>query len=780
MNQALSDEQGQPRRSALGEVRVVDLASGIAGPMAAMFLADFGAEVVKVEPPGGHPDRDRPGFAMWNRNKRGFVAEPHTPAGRQRLAALLAGADVCVHGGSDDHLAPLCRPEAACAANPSLVYLSVTPYLGATPWAGGEESPGLLAGAGGIALRQSSFDGGPVDAVFPHVAYVQAIWAAAAGMAALVERQRSGHGQHVTVGGVHATMVSSTGSLVIDPSVPEVPASYGPGGPGPMYSRYRCSDGRWIFLATLIPKFQRAALSALGLEDIAADERIGGELERMLTPANRSWVRARFEETFASRSSDEWLAVLRRADVPAGPLLERQDWLDSPEVDAIGMRLELDDPHLGKVAMPANPINLAGTPVRFERPAPAPGADEVDLQTWTARPAPNRPAPGGPGPLAGIRILDLGAILAGPYAGTLLAELGADVIKVEVPAGDSWRVRGMPYIRGQRGVAVDLSCDAGRQAFAAMVRSAEVVIDNYRAGVLARLQIDYEHLRAVKDDIITLSITAFGEDSPFAGEPAFDPLLQARSGMMTAQGGDSEPVLFTVPINDVTTAALAALTAVVSIFHRRRRGEGQRASLTLAGTATLAQCEELIQAERRPPALRGGRDFPGPSALDRYYQTRDGWVRIQADPGAGPAQLQACGLVNGPLPEGEAARVQALSDAFAAAGRDESVAALRAAGVPAVAARRVGELVEDPEYRQWQVFDRLERAGMDPLTVPGRYARFSRTQRGDLLIPPGVGEHTREVLAGCGVEEDLIAEMLAGGALRQGQPIVYRSFSAYR
>ena len=780
MNHTFSDEQDQPQRSALGGVRVVDLSSGIAGPMAAMFLADFGAEVVKVEPPGGHPDRDRPGFAMWNRNKVGFVAEPDSPAGRERLAALLAGADMCVHGGSDDHLAPLCRPEVACAANPSLVYLSVPPYLGATPWAGGRESPGLLAAAGGIALRQSSFDGGPVDPVFPHVVYTQAIWAATAGLAALVERQGSGHGQHVTVGGVHATMVSATGSMVVDPSVPEVPVSYGPGGPGAMYSRYRCGDGRWVFLATLIPKFQRTALTVLGLEDLLADDRIGGEVERMLAPANRSWVRARFEQTFASRSSDDWLSALRTAGVPAGPLLERRDWLDSPEVDAIGMRLELDDPHLGKVAMPANPINLAGTPVRFERPAPAPGADEVDLQTWTARPAPGGPVQAGPGPLAGIRILDLGAILAGPYAGTLLAELGADVIKVEVPAGDSWRERGMPYIRGQRGVAVDLSCDAGRDAFAAMVRSAEVVIDNYRAGVLARLRIDHDHLRAVRDDIISLSITAFGDDSPFAGEPAFDPLLQARSGMMTAQGGDSEPVLFTVPINDVTTAALAALTAVATVFHRRRTGEGQRAWLTLAGTATLAQCEELIQAEGRPPARRGGRDFPGPSALDRHYRTRDGWVRIQADPAAGPGQLQACGLLHGPLPEAEPARAQALEGAFAAVGRDEAVRALSAAGVPAVATRRVGELLDDPEYQQWQVFDRLERAGMGPVAVPSRYARFSRTQRRDLLVPPGVGEHTREVLAGCGVGEDLIAEMLAAGALRQGQPIVHRSFAAYR
>ncbi len=777
---ASSPGPGRRGAPALGGVRVVDLSTGIAGPMAAMLLGDFGADVVKVEPPQGDPDRSRPGFAMWNRNKRGVVADLSAADGRRVLADLIAGADVCVAGDQDAALPAEAEPEEACAANPGLVYLRVPPYLGRTPWADGGESAALLTAMAGLALRQSSFDGGPVDPAFPYVSYAHAIWAAAGAVAALVERQASGYGQQVTVGGVHATMIVATSALVIDRTIPQVPADYGPGGPSALYTRYQCADGQWIFLATLIPKFQRAAFSALGMDDVLADERVGGELENLLLPGNRGWVRQRFVDAFASRTSDEWMAVLKQAGIPVGPLLDRGDWLGSPEIAAVRMRAELDDPVWGRVAMPANPVNFEATPAEIGRPAPRLGEHTGEIG-WPARPAPTRPVPqSGPGPLAGIRILDLGAILAGPYAGTLLAELGADVVKVEVPEGDSWRDRGMPFIRGQRGVAIDLRSDAGRQAFYQMVAASDVVLDNYRAGVLQRLGIDYERLREVKPDIISLSITAFGEDSPFAGEPAFDPLLQARSGMMTAQGGDSEPVLLTVPVNDVTTAVLAVLGAVTALYHRRETGRGQRVWMTLAGTAALAQSEELIEAEGRQPPPRGGRDYPGPTPLDRSYATSDGWIRVQI-PTAGAADLlRRAHLLAGDDPVTDAEWVEVLTAAFGAHTREQALEALAGVGVPAVPARTLAELAEDPDYEKWEVFNVLERGESPAVLAPARYARFSRTEQRVVLTPPGVGEHTSEVLAEVGLDAGQIAELVASGAVRQGTPIVYRSFAVYR
>jgi crotonobetainyl-CoA:carnitine CoA-transferase CaiB-like acyl-CoA transferase len=756
-------------RGALAGIRVLDLSRGMAGPIAAMFLADFGAEAVRVEDPGSDPDRNRPGFAMWNRNKRGLALDPTTAAGQGRLEALLRGADVCVTSRTGPFDAAVDR-DAARRANPALVVLEVPPFLGDAPWAGEAESPGLLAAMTGVALRQSSFEGGPVEPVFPYLLYLQGGWAAAAGVAALIERESSGHGQVVTAGGVHAAMVASSASLVIDPTTTEVPASHGPGGPHPMYTRYQCADGGWLFMATLTTKFQDAALSVLGLGDLLEDERIGGRIEAMLLPANRGWVRERFVEVFASRSSEEWLAELRAADVPVAPLLHREDWMDSALLRSVGMRVELEDPVHGPVVTPGNPVNLVATPWRLERPAPAPGGgDQVD---WAPRPAPGAPERPTGGPLAGLRVLDLGTILAGPYAGTLLAELGADVIKVEIPAGDSWRERGMPYIRGQRGVAIDLQSAAGLEAFHALVRTADAVLDNYRAGVLERLGIDYEHLRLVKPDIVSVSITGFG---PSSREPAFDPLLQARSGMMRAQGGDSEPVFMTVAVNDVTSATLAALGTALALFHRVRSGAGQAVWLSLAGTSAFAQSEELVEVHGRRPPVVGGRDFRGADPLHRFYETADGWVRLEA-PSVDrlvEAGLLEAGVVGDGLSEHLAAALGKL-------GRDEAVRVLRDAGVPAAPARRLAELTTDPEYADFEVFTELERPGMTTVLAPGRYVRFSRTQQDRTLTPPGVGEHTAEVLAEAGLDADDIDKLAQSGAVRLGEPMVFRPMAAYR
>jgi crotonobetainyl-CoA:carnitine CoA-transferase CaiB-like acyl-CoA transferase len=776
---------GEAAAGALHGIRVVDLSTGIAGPAAAMFLADFGADVIKVEPPAGDPGRSGPGFPMWNRNKRGMVIDATEQAGAERLARLLAGADVCVSGGDDrSGLPAVAAPETARAANPGLVYLRTPPFLdmvsGRTaPWAGGRESMGLLHAYTGLALRQSSFDGGPVDPAFAYVLYAQAVWAAAATMAALLERERSGHGQIVTVGGLHGSMVASTGSLMIDPKAAENPAANGPGGPGPMYTRYQGSDGKWVFLATLLARFQHQALRVLGLEDVLRDERIGGELDNMLLPKNRPWVRARFVETFATKPADEWIRILHEAGIPAGPVFEQADWLDSEPLAALGMRAEVEDPERGKVVMPANPIKMDRTPAAIRRPAPRLGEHDAD-PVWDPRPTPaGQPAADGP-PLAGIRVLDLGAVLAGPYAGTLLAELGADVIKVEIPAGDSWRDRGMAYIRGQRGLAINLRSEDARNAFYRLVKSADVVLDNYRAGVLKRLRVDYPCLAAMHPGIVSVSITGFGEDSPFASEPAFDPILQARSGMMTAQGGDSEPVLNTVAINDVTTGATAVLASLLGIFARGRTGHGQRAAVALAATSAFAQSEELIQFAGRPAAHVGGRDFPGPAPLDRSYRTADGWVRLQADPAAGPVQLRAAGLLDGPEPASDEEWTRRLAATLAPLRRDDVVRRLNDAGIPAVPARKMSELLTDPDYASVEALVTLDRGELGPTRAPGRYAWFSRTRNDAVLIPPGVGEHTTEVLAETGLTSEEIEALIAGGAVRQGNPIVYRSFLAYR
>ncbi|MDQ6674048.1 MAG: CoA transferase [Chloroflexota bacterium] len=780
---------------ALEGVRVVDLSTGIAGPMAAMLLADFGADVVKMEAPEGDPCRALPGFAVWNRNKRSIVIDQSLDSGRQRLANFLAGADVCIVSQPRPALAGTqLDPQTVCAAYPGLVFLHTPPHtLVDMPWAGGEESHPLLSAIAGSARRQTSFDGGPIDLVYPIPLYIQGMWAAAAVVAALIERQRSGLGQVVGVGGIHGVMVSCCGQFNVVPTQPQMPTDVGPGGRNPCYSTYQCQDGRWLFLAALTPKFQVNAFAVLGVGNIHADPRIDGVPSRMALPENRAWVRELLADAFCTRPRDEWLERLERGDCPAGALAEREVWLDHPQVVANGLRVEVDDPDRGRVVMPGLPLVLTRTPGVIRAPAPSLGQHGAQAIPWPPRPAPRaRPNPdagSGPprsaqaehssgGPLAGFRVLDLGTIVAGPYAGALLAELGADVVKVEAPSGDPFREPGFVFNRGQRGLAIDLSSADARQAFYALVRCADAVVDNSRLGVRERLKIDYATLAQINPRIVTMSVYGFGEHGPLAHKPGFDPVLQAMSGMMTAQGGDSEPVLFTIPVNDIAAATLCVLGVCLGLFHRGASGEGQRVWTSLAGCAAIMQSGELVRFDGRPPALRGGRDFAGPSALDRFYQVADGWVRLQA---RHVDSLRAAGLLPKDVsPKTDAELGDALTQTLAALSLEDALGRLNGAGVPAAPALTPAQLATNPASGELGVFATHHLQDGTPYLATQRYARFSRTEEHAVFEAPGLGEHSREVLAEAGLSAADVDQLIAAGLVKQGTPFQVVAIQSYR
>lgn len=756
----------------LDGIRVLDLSGGIAGPLATMLLADFGADVVKVESPAGDPARTLPGFAVWNRNKRGIVADFTTTAGRERVLQFLAGADVAVLSDATGEL----DPDLLAERFPHLVVLHMPPYApSGTPWAGGAESHPLLSAYGGAALRQSSFQGGPIDLVYPFPLYVQGHFAAATAVAALIERLKSGRGQVVTVAGMHGVMLSCVGQLNIVPGQAPLPTNVGPGGRHPCYTTYQAGDGLWLFMAALTPKFQANAFKVLGVGDIFADERIRGVPARMLLPENRAWIRELLAAAFRTRTRDAWLQALEQGDCPAGPLGERDVWLDHPQLCANHLRVELEDPERGHVVMPGVALVLTETPGTVRTPAPTLGQHDTSVQPWPAQ----TPVTGehavrsARGPLSGYRVLNLGTILAGPYAGALLAELGADVIKVEPPVGDPFRETGFVYNRGQRGLAIDLSSEAARQAFYSVVRTTDVVLDNSRLGVLNRLHIDYARLKAVRPDIVTLSVNGFGEEGPLASKPGFDPVLQAMSGMMTAQGGDCDPVLFTIPINDITAATVSVLGICLGLFHRERSGAGQRMWTSLLGCSAMMQSGELVRFTGRPPAVGGGCDFAGPSALDHFYRTSDGWLRVHAPD---VAALCAAGLVRGD----EADLGAALADRFATLCTDDALAALTAAGIPAARARLPGELPEDPNLQALEMFVTLHMEDGSPFYSTGRYACFSRTRQSQVFTPPGIGEHSREVLAEAGVEPAEIQALVDAGFVRQGERFEIKGIQNYR
>jgi crotonobetainyl-CoA:carnitine CoA-transferase CaiB-like acyl-CoA transferase len=774
---------------ALEGFRVVELTTGVAGPIVGMFLADFGAEVIKVEPPEGDPARSDPGFAVWNRGKKSVVADPADEGRRQWVAGLIAGADVCLVSEAG-LLAAYGLTQADLLRDcPRLVIVETPAYPGGAPWHGGRESHGLLAATLGVAWRQSSFDGGPVESVARFLLQVHGVWATVCTVAALLERERSGFGQLVRVTGAHGAMEANVGAYSIDPQRPDPPTSIGPGGRHPTYTRFVAGDGKWLASGALGAKFERQLLEVLGLTWMLDEERMGGRVESLILPDNILWAHEQTARAFLSKDRDEWLDIMTGLGIPCGALADRQDWLDHEQVRGIGMRAGVDDPERGPVVMPGVPVNLTGSPGRVRGPAPALGQHDGSVAPRAAVPAPDGPPPLSNGPLVGYRILDMGTFVAGPYAGSLLSELGADVIKVEPLGGDPFRVSGFVFNRGMRSLAINLAVPDGVDAFRRLAAASDVVVESMRPGVTAKLGIDHDALRQVHPGVITVSLSAYGEGGPLSGRGGVDMVLQAMSGMMSAQGGDSEPVANTIAIIDVTTGAMLALSTCLALLHRQRTGEGQRAWCSLAGTATYLQSGEIVRFAGRAPSPTGGRDFLGADPLDRYYPTTDGWIRVQApgraaSSGSGPAAVTAEALAAAGLDVDATAfgadPAAALGAALAGLSSQEAAQRLTAAQVPAVPARRISSVVRDPQLLMSEFSHIREAADGSTFVTPGRYAGFSRTPRSGVLLSPGVGEHARPALAGAGLSPEEIEALVSSGVVQAGEPMPQSLPTAYR
>jgi crotonobetainyl-CoA:carnitine CoA-transferase CaiB-like acyl-CoA transferase len=385
------------------------------------------------------------------------------------------------------------------------------------------------------------------------------------------------------------------------------------------------------------------------------------------------------------------------------------------------------------------------------------------------------------GPLTGFRILDLGTFVAAPYAGALLAELGADVVKVEPPTGDPFRVSGYVYNRGPRSLALDLACAPGLAAFHRVAAGSDVVIEGLRPGLTAKLGIDHERLVGLRPDIITVGLSAYGEGGPLSGRPGVDMVLQGMSGMMSAQGGDDVPVANTMPIIDVSTAAMLSLCTTLALYHRQRTGEGQRAWCSLAATATFLQSGELVRSHGKAAAPHGGHDFAGRDPFDRYYSVADGWLRVQAlDPERLSAEsLRQAGITVDTTRFHEDPGA-AMADVLAGLGVWDAVDALARAEIAAYPARKVSEVIRDPRLVSSEFIHVRETSDGIPFVTTGRYADFSRTPRFGPMTSPGTGEHSEQVLSEAGLTTSEIEDLSRGGAVVLGAPMEQRLPIAYR
>ena len=604
-----------------------------------MFLADHGADVVKVEAAQGDPYRSEPGFQTVNRNKRSVRAP-----GPVALAALLDSADVIVVEEPG-------RAAELRVSYPGTIVVTLPPWGEHGPRVEEPATPDLVAAASGVFWNQQSYTEAPVALVLPVVAYGTAALGALAIAAALFARERDGAAPTYEVSWVAgAAAIQLADTHVVGPPE-ERPGSAPMGSKGrvPCYRLFQAGDSKWFFLACGTARFFERLLHAIGRADLVGDSRLPAPPWGLMDLDAIAFLAPLLEDAFRTASREKWLAILGEADIPAQPVWSREEFLASPLAAANELVTTVEQPDLGPVRMIGVPLVVESCPGVIRRSAPRLGEHDDVIEAHLPRRGHGQ---GGP-PLAGIRTIDLASFIAGPVVSRHLAMLGAEVVKVEAPTGDPFRAFGAPFSvwnHGKRSIAVDLTTEPGRATLRRLAARSDVVVENFRPGVAERLGADATTLQAVNDQLVCLASTGYGADQSMASAPAFDPLLQALGGIMASQGGmvgpddDAEPVFLTVAIHDVVTPLISAFGVVAALYHRLATGAGQRVRTSLAQTSVAVQAAEITSYAGSPAPAVGGWDYPGAGGSHGCYEDADGQFHFRD--GANSVPIARFGLVN--------------------------------------------------------------------------------------------------------------------------------------
>lgn len=397
-------------------------------------------------------------------------------------------------------------------------------------------------------------------------------------------------------------------------------------------------------------------------------------------------------------------------------------------------------------------------------------------------------------PLSGFRVLDLTRFLSGPYATMVLAELGADVIKVEQPqTGDDSRTMsprrngesypfGMPN-RSKRSLSIDLKDPRGKELFLRLIEDADLVIENFRPGVADRLGIGYQDLRAIRGDILYCSISGFGQTGPYRMRPGFDIMAQGCTGLMRMTGeGGGRPAKVGIAINDIAAGATAIYSILGAEMLRRQTGRGQYIDISLvdAGLAWTVWESGAYFASGEIPQATGTRHRH--MAPYQAYRTSDGYVTIGAANDRLWGRLASQAL-NRPewltderfaTSDARAANVQALETEIetitVTRSTEEWIEIIDAVGVPCGPVLTYDKALQDPNVVAREMIVEVEHPVIGTMRTIGPPTKFSDMDFAVRGPAPWLGQHTAEVLRDAGVDENLIADLFVAGVLYDDHP----------
>ncbi len=801
----------------LDDIRVLDLSEGPVGGLATMTLADFGADVIKVERPGGDPWRALANAPVWLRGKRSVVLDLRAEEGREALARLAADADVAVTAMRPGKAAALgADHERLSARNPGLVSCAISGFGAKGPFAGYAGYEAVVAAKMG---RMLTFSGTP-QREGPAYAAVQAgthacAQAALQGiLAALHAREATGRGQLVETSLLQALFVYDLGGLYraqLGARFPERFAGLSmPAMPTLNYHALQTRDGRWLQFGNLLAHLFDNYLVAAGLDDVFADPDYEGSPTQWPEEA-RERLRDRMFRRTLERTADEWMETfVAHGGVAVTPFQSTQAALDDPDLTRNGHVVEREHPTLGTVRQPGPLARLAATPGTAGEAAPEPGAhtEAVLREAPRARPRASvapASAPAGP-PLEGVTVLEFATVIAAPLGAAVLADLGARVIKVEPVGGDPFRGMGVASLgaarvnAGKESIALDLKRAEGREVVHALARTADALIHNYRPGVPERLGIGYAELRAIRPELVYVSVNGYGRAGPGAHRPSTHPIPGAGLGGALLQAGAGEPrACATLPelretarrlfraneLNpDPNTSMAVASAALLGLRARQRLGVGQEVFVDMFGANAHANADDFVDYAGKPPRPEPDADLFGLSAVWRLYRAAAGWVFLGL--ARGREWERFCELTGRPdlaadprfatraaRAEHDGELADALAALFATRAADDWEALLAGEGLGCVRAdgASVGAFIAGDAH-----------VAANGFRVPVRNTAYGEHERYGPLTGfsenrprlggfPLAGEQADAILAELGYGADAIAELRAAGVV-WSEPVV--------
>jgi len=802
----------------LDGIRVLDLTRGIAGPMTGMLLADYGADVVRVEPPGGDGLGHLPGYVVWSRGKRRVALDLKNKSAHAEFLQMVERADVLLESYSPGVTSRLgIDYNAIKARNPALIYASITGYGRDNPHADRPGIEWLVTARAGMQWDQRSYYGtrmdhimgedlasssfpvppgaeqtgcreGPIFLALPWASLGAMLTAVTGISAALYVRQRTGVGQLFETSLLQAALIENMmGWQRVAKTHPSYRLWY--------FDRrapkgiFQAGDGQWLHQwAPIEHDFigENARAVAAGSVDVVMPKgrtaHRGASYEEDVEFQATKFVES--AKAMATLPRDEWVRRFAVANLPAQPILSPEEALLDKPLEREGVIVEIDDPELGRIRQVGHTYTLEATPSPPIRPRSLGFENPVSVaDNWTSRNETTATSTLPRAPLEGVLALDFGLAVAGPYGAQVLADFGATVIKV---TAIDFSLTDAIYVgssHGKLALALDMKNPRGLEIAQRLISKADIVHHNMRTGVAERLGIGYAQAEAINPRIVYCHTRGFEKDGPRTSLPGNDQMGHALAGSAYEGGGThhgTPPIWHITGFGDTGNGILSAAACIQALLHREKTGKGQFVHTSILNIAMLFNSYTYARPDGvGPERERIDANQYGFSATRRLYEASDGWICVYARNEADWINLRdAAGLSNLANDArfaddaGRAANDAALGALLEAQIRVRSaqdwLATLDALNVPCEIASSTfaRELFDDPDMHERGWIVRNPHAHLGQVEQVGMAFSYSATSGQNRGGAPVTGQHSRQILADLGYSteeiEDLIAARVVG------------------